>query len=529
MKQYAKCIVLIMSGGSGMRFGADKPKQYCLMNGKPIIEYVLDVCCHSSSVDEAVIVAAKDYLDIIHEKYGYPVTCGGENRTESLYNGLQYVNENYYCEKIIIVNAVCPLMTEEQIDRYFSLLDEYDYVLTAWKVVSTLGKYDGTLVDRNDYFQCMEPEAYRFPLLFNNYKKDYPVPYIFHQLPKDSKGYKCFDYPYTMKITYQHDVRIAELLYNELINAPKVQATQHKINLWLSSFENDSDITNWLLDVPNYLKNLMSKWDITSISMNPLTTSTCVYEGHSSRYGDVIIKMHSPLGRYYIEREYYKQSANNKYVADLIDYDDDYRALLIEKVSPGIQVKFNLCDEKLKDLYSYFYNNPININNIDEKIDYPTIISEYMQSKQLSDNHNFRAEFRAEVQDIAEKLWQKYFENADKFFLHRDLHRRNILKSKDFLKAIDPLGVIGPKEFEFTIALLIEMKCHSDYDIEDFNKMIDYFSAFCDKDRLMAASFITWVHKMNEYTFVKHDDYCLSNWAAEMIEKLFRSGKIFSL
>ena len=28
--------------------------------------------------------------------------------------------------------------------------------------------------------------------LHDNYKEDYPVPYIFHQLPSNTNGYKCF-------------------------------------------------------------------------------------------------------------------------------------------------------------------------------------------------------------------------------------------------------------------------------------------------------------------------------------------------
>ena len=157
MNSTVKNVVLVMSGGSGQRFGAPVPKQYCMMGGREIISYAIDAARFCPSTDEVVIVTAKDYLDSIREKYGFPTTLGGSNRTESLANGLAYIAENYDCEKVIIVNAVCPLMTEEQLDRYFKLLDDYDYVLTSWKVVSTLHRYDGTCVDRNDYFHVREP------------------------------------------------------------------------------------------------------------------------------------------------------------------------------------------------------------------------------------------------------------------------------------------------------------------------------------------------------------------------------------
>ncbi len=295
-KIYAKNIVLIMSGGIGSRFGADKPKQYCLMKNRPVIEYAFDACRHASEVDEIVVVAAADYVKYIHDRYGFPVTCGGDNRTKSLANGLKYVAENYICENIIIANAVCPLMTKEQINRYFMLLNEYDYVLTAWKVTSTLAKYDGILVDREDYFHVMEPEAYKFKILYENYKADFPVPYIFHQMPSSSKAFYCFDYPYTMKITYPFDIRIAEILYDEIISNPEQERTKYNISQWQASYNNEQKIWEWLQNIPKYLNEVINMWDITSYKMNPLTFATCVFEATSEKYGDVIIKFHAPGG-----------------------------------------------------------------------------------------------------------------------------------------------------------------------------------------------------------------------------------------
>ena len=35
-------VILIMSDEVGARFGADSPKQYCMMGGKQIIEYAIN-------------------------------------------------------------------------------------------------------------------------------------------------------------------------------------------------------------------------------------------------------------------------------------------------------------------------------------------------------------------------------------------------------------------------------------------------------------------------------------------------------
>ena len=47
-------VILIMSGGVGSRFGANCPKQYCMMGGKKIIEYAIDAArfCKSTRSDQ---------------------------------------------------------------------------------------------------------------------------------------------------------------------------------------------------------------------------------------------------------------------------------------------------------------------------------------------------------------------------------------------------------------------------------------------------------------------------------------------
>lgn len=495
--------------------------------GGQIIEYALNACRYAQSVDDIVVVTSGEYLEEIHDKYGYHTTEGGENRTVSLANGLKYVAEHYDCEKIIIANAVCPLMKTEQIDSYFRLLDDYDYVLTAWKITSTLGKYDGTLIDRNDYFQCMEPEAYRFKMLYENYRSDYPVPYIFHQLPKKAKGFHCFDYPYTMKITYPHDVKVAEILYREFISGPRQEKTKRSIDTWLSSYGNNDSVGRWIRNLQNYVQELSDKWEIDRCTMNPQTFATSVFEAHSEKYGDVIMKLHAPTGRYEAEVSYYKNSGNNSHMAGLIDYDDDYRAMLIERVKPGLQVKFDPDDRALYELFDDFCENFIAADKVSGIEGIPDIPGEFHERINIAGGYTFMHDFRRKMEGIALKLWDDLFSESEKFFLHRDLHRRNLLSDYGKIKAIDPLGVIGPKEFEFTISLIIEAKSGRQDPLKNYQDMMKFYSRYCDYDRLKAAAFITWVHKMDEYVFVKHDNFFLAEWCAEMIHEIFHDGRDF--
>ena len=49
-------IALILSGGVGKRFAANLPKQYNLINEKPVIDYVIEACMKSKLTDKVIVV-----------------------------------------------------------------------------------------------------------------------------------------------------------------------------------------------------------------------------------------------------------------------------------------------------------------------------------------------------------------------------------------------------------------------------------------------------------------------------------------
>ena len=87
--------------------------------------------------------------------------------------------------------------------------------------------------------------------------------------------------------------------------------------------------------------------------------------------------------------------------------------------------------------------------------------------------------------------------------------------------AIDPRGAIGPKEFEYTIPFIIELREEQENTVCKYQKMLDYFSKYCERDRLNAAMFIFWIYKLDDYTFQKNDNYKLATWCLDSIIKLY--------
>ena len=208
-------IGIILAGGIGSRFGADKPKQYCKILGKEMILYSIDAFKNAKKIDDFIVVLDKEQFvkGEIASKYNVKTVLGGSSRNASFKNALDYIAKNYpACEKIVENNAACPMITSEVLDKYMSFLDEYDYVETAFKITDALGAYDKRDCDREDFYLIQAPDAYRFKLLYKYFDSESPLCHPAQQLPKNTKGYQYFDYGANYKVTYPYDLEIVEIL-----------------------------------------------------------------------------------------------------------------------------------------------------------------------------------------------------------------------------------------------------------------------------------------------------------------------------
>lgn len=210
-----KNIGIILAGGIGSRFGADKPKQYCTVFGKEMIWYSIDAFTRAETIDDFIVIVDKTEMENgrIASEYGVKTVEGGSSRNGSFKNALDYIARNYPdCEKIIENNAACPMITSGLIDEFISLLDDYDFVNTAYKITDALGSYKDRIADREDFYLIQAPDAYRFPLLYKYFDENSTLCHPAHQLPLDTKEYRYFGYTDNYKVTYPEDIKIVEML-----------------------------------------------------------------------------------------------------------------------------------------------------------------------------------------------------------------------------------------------------------------------------------------------------------------------------
>ncbi len=211
-------ISIIMAGGVGNRFGAGIPKQYCKLKGRPVIDYVIDAVNDSKLTDAVVVVADPDfvYMSPMLASSGFTFANNGKERLDSLKSAFDKICEVYPdCERIIIMDAVAPFVTGKLIDDYLRKLDDNDAVITCQKITGALGNYDFDPLDREKYYMTQSPEAFRFRTLLPYFTTTFPSQELAWQMPRETKKYLNFDFKENLKLTYDFQLREAELMLDE--------------------------------------------------------------------------------------------------------------------------------------------------------------------------------------------------------------------------------------------------------------------------------------------------------------------------
>lgn len=186
-------VALILSGGNGIRFGSDLPKQYVEVNGRPVISYCIEqLLCHQD-IDYIQIVAAKQWHNIILnwiDRYDCPQTnkkrkfhgfsLPGENRQLSIYYGLtDILSFAQELDTVLIHDAARPLLSEKLITDCLRAVQKHDGVLPVLPMKDTIyestnGKTISTLLNREKVYAGQAPEAFRLGLYYNANKELFP-------------------------------------------------------------------------------------------------------------------------------------------------------------------------------------------------------------------------------------------------------------------------------------------------------------------------------------------------------------------
>lgn len=140
-------IAIILSGGIGSRMGANIPKQYIEVKGKPILFYSIEKFVKSRAID-AYIIALDDqwknfvdgHIKSLNIEKQVIYSEAGETREHTIYNALKCAKLNGYSDDdiVIIHDAVRPMVSKEVIDDCLAGCRTYDAAIATINVKDTI-------------------------------------------------------------------------------------------------------------------------------------------------------------------------------------------------------------------------------------------------------------------------------------------------------------------------------------------------------------------------------------------------------
>ncbi|MCX5726915.1 MAG: 2-C-methyl-D-erythritol 4-phosphate cytidylyltransferase [Candidatus Saganbacteria bacterium] len=176
-----KTVAIIVAGGSGKRIEGNLPKQFLMLSGKPILAHTIEKFERCDLVDEIILVVPESYLDYcsqsIVDKYGFGkirrITCGGEERQDSVYQGLKAFSDS--TSIVAIHDGVRPLVTPEIVAGSIKLCQQKKAVIVAVPAKDTIKRVECGLVtatlDRRELWLVQTPQVFEYKLIMEAHKK----------------------------------------------------------------------------------------------------------------------------------------------------------------------------------------------------------------------------------------------------------------------------------------------------------------------------------------------------------------------
>ena len=169
---------IVPAAGSGARFGAEKPKQYLDLLGRPLIYHTLAALLACKDIERVWVVISPDDAEWNRHDWSAlgsrleVLRCGGATRADSVGNGLQaaamVATESDW---ILVHDAARPCIGAEMLARMIrELADDPVGGILAVPVADTLKRADAAhriaaTEPRDGLWQAQTPQMFRYGLL----------------------------------------------------------------------------------------------------------------------------------------------------------------------------------------------------------------------------------------------------------------------------------------------------------------------------------------------------------------------------
>jgi 2-C-methyl-D-erythritol 4-phosphate cytidylyltransferase len=177
-------VALIIAGGVGSRMGADIPKQFVQVNGKPVLFYTLEAFERHPMVDAIELVCIDGWQDTVRayaKEYGISklrwIVKGGASGQESIRNGVFALEGKCADDDVVVVHdGIRPLVDAAVLDDVIQKARQFGNGVTSMPYNEQIFLVDQERPDttvkyipRETLRRVATPQAYRFGLLDGKY------------------------------------------------------------------------------------------------------------------------------------------------------------------------------------------------------------------------------------------------------------------------------------------------------------------------------------------------------------------------
>ncbi|HEY1932957.1 MAG TPA: bifunctional 2-C-methyl-D-erythritol 4-phosphate cytidylyltransferase/2-C-methyl-D-erythritol 2,4-cyclodiphosphate synthase [Acetobacteraceae bacterium] len=158
---------ILVAAGSGSRFGAETPKQFLTLAGRPVIRHAAEaLAAHAPLLqpvgDAAAIDAALAGIEHL------PTVPGGVTRQDSVRAGLEAL-EPHAPDIVLVHDAARPNIPPGTVAALLAALETHPGAIPALPVADTLKRAAAGIIQRtvprDGLFRAQTPQAFRFPVL----------------------------------------------------------------------------------------------------------------------------------------------------------------------------------------------------------------------------------------------------------------------------------------------------------------------------------------------------------------------------
>jgi len=212
-------VAIIVAGGSGTRMGHELPKQFHLLQGKPVIWHSIKAFTEAYSDIRVIVVLPARYLDQSHyinldfHSHVIQVVEGGDSRFDSVKNGLREVIGDAL---VFVHDAVRCLVTADLIRRCGDAAEKNGNAVPCIEASDSMRVIIG---DRNEilsreYVRLIQtPQVFRADVLKQAFDQPYEVGFTDEANVVESAGQTIHLVPgetENIKITNPVDMAVAQ-------------------------------------------------------------------------------------------------------------------------------------------------------------------------------------------------------------------------------------------------------------------------------------------------------------------------------